>query len=78
MPREHVCHWPGCTQRVPQRLWGCRAHWFALPGAIRAEILRTYRPGQEITKDPSPAYIQAAQRAQAWIAQQRESENQKT
>jgi hypothetical protein len=46
----------------------CRAHWFALPKAIRNEIWRTYRKGQEISKDPSPEYLAAARSAFSWIA----------
>ncbi len=60
----HTCHWPGCDRRVPPKLWGCREHWFALPRAIREEIWRTYRPGQEADKAPSRAYLTAARAAQ--------------
>lgn len=63
----HFCHWPDCRQQVPPKLWGCRAHWFALPASIRAAIWRTYRPGQETDKAPSPEYIAAARAAQDWI-----------
>jgi hypothetical protein len=56
---------------VPPKLWGCRRHWFRLPARLRAKIWAAYRPGQEITKDPSPEYIQAARevrdRCLAWI-----------
>ncbi len=38
-----------------------------LPKNLRDLIWRTYRPGQEITKTPSPDYIHAAQKVQAWI-----------
>ena len=48
-------------------MWGCPKHWFTLPKEIRDDIWRTYRPGQEITKDPSKEYMEAAQRAQTWI-----------
>jgi len=66
---RHFCHWPGCPIEVPPKLWGCRRHWFMLPGEIRAWIWKTYRPGQEITKDPSVEYCEAAAAAQNWIAQ---------
>lgn len=56
----HTCHWPNCRVEVPPKLWGCRRHWFMLPKAIRDRIWATYRPGQEITKDPSGEYIEAA------------------
>jgi hypothetical protein len=48
-------------------MWGCRAHWFALPRSIRRDILAAYRRGQEITKTPSAAYLVAARAARAWI-----------
>lgn len=65
---KHTCHWPDCPREVPPAMWGCRQHWFALPKALRDRIWDTYRPGQEITKTPSAAYIEAAQAVQAWIA----------
>lgn len=66
----HFCHWPGCEKEVPPRLWGCREHWRSLPLNLRMLILRAYRPGQEVTKDPSPEYIEAAMRVRQWILQQ--------
>lgn len=51
-------------------MWGCKPHWFKLPAALRQDIWDTYRPGQEITKTPSAAYIAAAQAVQDWIRQQ--------
>jgi hypothetical protein len=34
-----------------------------VPRRLRTAVLNTYRPGQEVTKDPSYAYIIAAQAA---------------
>lgn len=59
----HRCHWPECRRAIAPKLWGCRQHWFALPKEIRDRIWRAYRPGQEVTKDPSPAYREAARAA---------------
>lgn len=70
MSAPHLCHWPGCREEVPARLWGCLSHWQALPRAIRARIWAAYRPGQEIDKRPSTAYAEAAQAAQDWIKAQ--------
>lgn len=67
---SHTCHWPGCTVEVEPKLWGCKRHWFALPGRLRGRIWATYKPGQEISKTPSPEYVAAAREVQAWIAQQ--------
>jgi hypothetical protein len=64
----HKCHWPGCERDVPPAMWGCKTHWFRLPAALRARIWKTYRPGQEITKDPSAEYLQVAREVQDWIA----------
>lgn len=66
---RHVCHWPGCGKEVPPAMWGCKGHWFALPKHLRDRIWATYRRGQEITKTPSPEYLEAALEIQAWIAE---------
>lgn len=65
---NHTCHWPGCTMRVPPAMWGCKKHWFTLPDDLRRAIWRTYRPGQEISKTPSPAYVAVALQVRDWIA----------
>jgi hypothetical protein len=70
-PMAHTCHWPGCDVKVPPKLFACRPHWFALPSHIRAKIWTAYVPGQEISKDPSPAYIDAALTARQWILAQK-------
>jgi hypothetical protein len=49
-------------------MWGCKAHWFRLPATLRSRIWATYRPGQEVSKTPSAAYIEAAKEVQVWIA----------
>lgn len=65
---KHTCHWPGCGKEVPPAMWGCKGHWFTLPKRLRDRIWATYRRGQEITKSPSPEYIEAALEVQKWIA----------
>lgn len=67
--RGHHCHWPGCNRRVPPAAWGCREHWFRLPAPLRAKIWATFRPGQEVSKTPSAAYVEAACEVEAWIAE---------
>jgi hypothetical protein len=64
---SHTCHWPGCQTPVLPAMWGCTRHWFALPKNIRTRIWQTYRPGQEISKEPSEPYIKATQAARDWI-----------
>lgn len=65
--QRHTCHWPGCDRDVPPAIWGCSQHWFKLPKQLRDQIWRTYVPGQEITKSPSPEYMAAAHAVQEWI-----------
>lgn len=67
---DHHCHWPGCKRNVPPAMWGCKQHWFKLPAWLRAKIWSTYRPGQEVSKDPSPEYLQVAIQVQNWIKEQ--------
>lgn len=64
---SHKCHWPGCNITVPPKLFACKPHWYALPAHLRAKIWRTYVPGQEVTKNPSQDYIDAALEVRAWI-----------
>ncbi len=54
---SHLCHAHGCYTAVPPKMFMCKLHWFALPADLRDAIWREYRPGQEITKDPSPRYM---------------------
>lgn len=65
---DHACHWPGCDRKVPPAMWGCRQHWYKLPLALRNKVWRTYRPGQEVSKDPSADYLAVAREVQDWIA----------
>jgi DNA-directed RNA polymerase subunit RPC12/RpoP len=65
---SHTCHWPDCAKEVHPKMWGCKTHWFRLPKELRDLIWATYRPGQEITKTPGRAYVNAAQKVQDWIA----------
>lgn len=64
---RHWCHWPGCEQQIPPRLWGCGKHWGMLPKHLQTKILDAYRYGQEISKTPSCEYIAAAREARNWI-----------
>lgn len=62
----HRCHWPGCKEEVPPKLWGCREHWFTLPKRLRDKVWATYRPGQEVDKNPSKEYLAVAAEVQRW------------
>lgn len=63
----HTCHADGCTMPVPPKMFMCRTHWFKLPKRLRDRIWATYRPGQEIDKRPSLAYLEAAKNAIKWL-----------
>ena len=63
---EHTCHWPSCRTPIEPARWGCAKHWFILPKSLRDKVWSSYRPGQEVTKTPSAAYIEAAREVQAW------------
>lgn len=64
---KHTCHWPGCFAVVKPQFWGCTNHWFALPAVLRSMIWATYKPGQELRKNPSPQYLIVAEKVQVWI-----------
>lgn len=65
--RGHECHWPGCGKSVPPAMWGCAAHWFKLPKALRDKIWATYEVGQEEGGGVSAEYFAAADDVQKWI-----------
>lgn len=56
---SHVCHALKCNVPVPPEMLMCRKHWFMVPKNLRDEVWRTYRQGQEITKDPTGYYLDA-------------------
>lgn len=56
----HTCHAIGCDVPIPPALFMCKPHWFAVPTELRRQIQSHYRPGQEISKDPSPQHIEVA------------------
>ncbi len=48
---------------VPPAMLMCRKHWYMVPTSLRHEVWAAYRPGQEISKTPSPEYLDVAQKA---------------
>jgi len=62
----HNCHAKGCGVPVDPKMFMCPKHWKDLPWRLRIDIWRHYRAGQEITKDPSDEYMEAADRAITW------------
>lgn len=59
----HRCHAVGCTLEVPPSLMMCKRHWFMVPKPLRKAVWHHYRSGQEVRKDPSPEYLEAAKAA---------------
>jgi len=70
---EHRCHAQGCTVAVPPRLLMCRRHWRMVPAPLARAVWATYVPGQEIRKDPTITYLEAAQAAVAAVAEKERS-----
>lgn len=68
MAPRHACHAERCTRLVPGQLLMCPRHWFMVPKEIQHEVWINYRPGQAVTKDPSPAYLAAARKAITAVA----------
>lgn len=65
---RHRCGWPSCAKLVPLDMWGCRAHWYALPQPLRQWIGRAYREGVRTDTHPTRSYVKAHRAALEWIA----------
>lgn len=66
---KHLCHAEGCSVPVPPRMLMCRRHWFMVPKPLRDAVWAEYRPGQEIDKRPSDAYMEVQQAAVRAVAE---------
>lgn len=55
----HPCHAIGCDVEVPPKMLMCLKHWRMVPRDKQAAIWNTYRPGQEVDKHPTEAYMEA-------------------
>jgi len=60
---EHFCHAKACKVIVPPKRLMCKKHWFMVPADLRRTVWREYRPGQEVDKEPTAEYLEAAQNA---------------
>ncbi len=38
MSERHACHWSGCKNLVPVKMWGCHRHWEMLTENLRLLI----------------------------------------
>ncbi len=63
MHRTHECPWPGCTERVPRYLWGCKEHWKLLPRELRRRCNHAWRFG------PAVEHMEALEAIDEWIAE---------
>ena len=59
----HTCHATGCSRSVHPAMFMCGRHWRMVPSAQRTAIWQHYRPGQEIDKAATAAYLAAAKAA---------------
>ncbi len=66
----HYCHAMGCGKHVPPKLLMCLKHWRMVPSDLQRLVWRHYRPGQEIDKRPSEAYLAVMKRAIQAVAVQ--------
>lgn len=53
----HHCHAEACRTTVPPRMLMCATHWRMVPKKDRDLVWTLYRPGQEISKDPTMEYL---------------------
>lgn len=70
----HYCHADGCNIKIHPSLFMCKPHWLALPQEMKRNILDHYVKGQEVTKNPTREYIEAAQRAIRWTKNKEKGE----
>lgn len=60
---NHRCHAWRCPKVVPPSQLMCAYHWKMVPYRLQKDVWARYRPGQEVTKDPSESYMVAARKA---------------
>ena len=70
---NHTCHARGCSVPVPEKMLMCLRHWRMVPRELKAGVWMHYRPKQEILKDPTPKYLEAARAAIQAVAEREEN-----
>ena len=60
---QHLCHARGCQTPVPPRLLMCFRHWRKVPVNLKRRVWAHYRSGQEVDKQPTQGYLDAANAA---------------
>ena len=66
---SHHCHAEGCTREVAPRYFACAKHWRLVPYWLQQALWRVYTSGQEVLKNPSPAYLVVQARCRLAIAE---------
>jgi hypothetical protein len=59
----HHCHAKECTEPCPPKHLMCAKHWRMVPQELQQQVWASYRPGQELDKRPSEAWMFAAKAA---------------
>jgi hypothetical protein len=79
-PKEkpvHTCHAKGCEIAVAPKFLMCLRHWKMVPAELQRAVWAHYRPGQEISKDPTHEYQEAARAAIDAVAALEEANEQR-
>lgn len=65
----HTCHVPRCSTTCPPKHLMCARHWRMVPRHLQKKVWDTYVTGQEVRKDPTPEWHEAADAAIAAVTQ---------
>jgi len=68
-----MCHALDCDKQVPPKMFMCKRHWFMVPRILRTQVWRHYRPGQEIDKQPTEAYLKITTEAIKAVAEREQT-----
>lgn len=69
----HLCHADNCNAFVPPKMLMCLKHWRMVPKPLQAAVWAEYRPGQEVDKRPSAAYMDVQRAAIAAVAEKEQN-----
>ncbi len=64
---KHTCHVDNCNVVVPPKMLMCANHWRRVPQKEQLAVYKTYKPGQEVNKNPSNEWLTAAKAAIASV-----------
>ena len=60
MGETHTCHAVGCKVPVAPKFLMCHRHWKLVPYKLQNDVWHHYQHGQEISKQASAGYLNAA------------------